>query len=248
LALPVCDKAAAEHAPAALPFTSRIEVDAVSFSHPGSRASLRNISLSIAMGERIGVTGATGSGKSTLIDLLMGLIAPNEGEIRIDGQPLDTGTIRAWQANIAHVPQSIYLIDASVQANIAFGVEPENVDPMRLAAATRLAYLEDVIADLPQGYATKIGERGTRLSGGQRQRVGIARALYQGTKVLVLDEATSALDVETEERLLAGLLRDLPRDTTIVMVTHRESALDLCDRRIVLARGEARPSTRRSPE
>jgi ABC-type multidrug transport system fused ATPase/permease subunit len=238
LALPVCDTEGAASAPAALPFARDIQFDAVSFRHRGSRASLRNVSLRLARGERIGVTGATGSGKSTLIDLLMGLIEPSEGEIRIDGKPLDPATTLAWQANIAHVPQSIYLIDASIAANIAFGVEPGKIDSERLAAAARLAQLEEVIADLPQGYATRIGERGTRLSGGQRQRLGLARALYRGTQVLVLDEATSALDVETEERVLAALLRDLPRDTTIVMVTHRETALDLCDRRIVLERGE----------
>ena len=190
----------------------------------------------IAKGERIGVRGDTGSGKSTLLDLLMGLIEPTHGEIRVDGRKLDADARRAWQANIAHVPQSIYMIDDSIAANVTLGIPPEKIDRARLAAAVQVAQLEDVIAQLPEGYDTIVGERGIRVSGGQRQRIGLARALYREASILVLDEATSALDPRTEARVIAGIM-SLPQNTTIVIVSHRESALNLCDRRIDVTDG-----------
>ncbi len=219
-----------------LPLATEIVFDAVSFSYETDREALSALSVRIPHGARVGIWGPTGGGKSTFLDLLMGLLAPTQGEIRIDDRPLDDVSRAAWQGQIAHVPQSIYLADASIAANIAFGLAHSAIDEARVRAAARSACLEDFIAGLPHGFETRVGERGTLLSGGQRQRIGIARALYKAAPVLILDEATSALDDETEAAVIASVMAAGPQ-LTIIMVAHRQSALAGCNFRMRLVDG-----------
>jgi ATP-binding cassette subfamily B protein len=225
LAMPVL-AAPAESAP--LPFEDRIAFERVSFAYGDAGPALRDVSLVIPRGSRIGIAGTTGSGKSTLLDLLMGLLEPGAGEIRVDGHLLDAETRPRWQASLAHVPQAIFLVDDSIAANIAFGRAKGGIDMERVRACARAAHVADFVEELPDGYATKVGERGIRLSGGQRQRIGIARALYKGATVLILDEATSALDDETEAAVIASIMA-LGPELTIVMIAHRRSTLEGCD-------------------
>jgi ABC-type bacteriocin/lantibiotic exporter with double-glycine peptidase domain len=190
---------------------------------------LDEFDLKIAKGSRIGFVGATGSGKSTLIDLIIGLLQPSSGQISVDGAPLaDTATRFAWQGNISHVPQNIYLVDGSLAENIAFGVPPKKIDRERVRLAAQRARIADFIESFATGYDTSVGERGIRLSGGQRQRVGIARALYKHASLLVFDEATSALDSDTERSVIESI-NDLGRDLTLLMIAHRTSTLRACD-------------------
>ena len=219
-------------------FRSDISFEDVSIQFPGGRRpALDKVGFTIAKGERIGLVGETGSGKSTLLDLLMGLLEPTSGVIRVDGEPLDEERCVRWQAQIAHVPQSIYLADSTIAENIAFGSPPEEIDQKAVREAAERAQIADFITGLPDGYATRIGERGVRLSGGQRQRLGIARALYKKASVLILDEATSALDEATEKKVVDAL-RELGPDLTLIIVAHRLSTLQGCDRVIELNNGE----------
>jgi ABC-type multidrug transport system fused ATPase/permease subunit len=194
------------------------------------------VSVTIPKGHRVGIAGKTGSGKSTLMDLVLGLVSPASGRILIDGTELTDANRSSWQAQIAHVPQLIYLADATVAENIAFGIEPEKIDRELVRKAAERAELTDVIAGLPKGYDTFVGERGVRLSGGQRQRIGIARALYKRADVLVFDEATSALDNETEAAVMDAIDR-LDRNLTIIIIAHRLSTLDGCDTIVRLENG-----------
>jgi ATP-binding cassette, subfamily B, bacterial PglK len=236
LRLPVPDELGALEQPGPLPFDWAIELDAVSFAYPGrSEPAVHNVSLTIERGAHLALAGKTGSGKSTLADLIMGLLQPQEGHIRVDCVPLLSANRRQWQANIAHVPQAIFLADASIARNIALSVHEDAVDLDRVRRAAELSLLSEFVASLPDGFETMVGERGVRLSGGQRQRLGIARALYKQAKLLVLDEATNALDEDTEARLLANLFADKSR--TILMVTHRKSAIPHCDRIVHMAGG-----------
>lgn len=213
----------------ALPFEVAIGLDDIGFSYAGSRApALRGVSLTIPKGARVGIAGRTGSGKSTLMDLVLGLLEPDEGTISIDGVPLTAANRAAWQKNVAHVPQAIYLADASVAENIAFGVHTDAIDRDRVRRAAEQAELAQVIAGLPEGYDTRVGERGIQLSGGQRQRIGIARALYKQASVLVFDEATSALDTATESAVMEAI-NGLDKNLTILLIAHRLSTLDGCD-------------------
>ena len=194
---------------------------------------LEQLSFTVSKGSRVGFVGKTGSGKSTCLDLLMGLLEPTAGQILIDGYPLGQKTIRAWQKNIAHVPQTIYLADISLAENIAFGTPRDEIDIEKVRNAARKAHIADFIESLPQGYQELVGERGIRLSGGQRQRIGIARALYKQAQVLVFDEATSALDHETEQAVMEAI-ESLSADLTIFLIAHRLTTLKNCTKIINL--------------
>jgi ABC-type multidrug transport system fused ATPase/permease subunit len=216
-------------APAPLPFANAIRLRGVRFRyHSDGPWVLDGLDLTIPKGARIGLVGGTGSGKSTTLDLLMGLLVPTEGEVMVDGQVM-TGTLaRAWQRTIAHVPQSIYLADTTMAENIAFGVPRAEIDMQRVRDAARQAQIADFIESRAEGYEAYVGERGVRLSGGQRQRIGIARALYKRASVLILDEATSALDNETERSVMQAI-EGLQRDLTILLIAHRLSTVRHCD-------------------
>lgn len=229
-----------EPPPSPLPYRKNIELRGVSFRYgDGMPWILQNIHFSIRKGERVGFIGTTGSGKSTLLDVLMGLLTPTSGHLSIDSEIISNHNVRAWQACIAHVPQSIFLADASVAENIAFGVPKSEIDTERVRQAARSAQIADVIEALPAGYASQVGERGVRLSGGQRQRIGIARALYKRASVIVFDEATSALDSETEEAVMSAIA-ELGPSITVLMIAHRLSTLSNCDRIIELGGGTIR--------
>ena len=223
--------------PAPLPYRQSVELRGVSFRYDEDTPwILRDLDLSICKGEKVGFIGATGSGKSTLLDVIMGLLPPVQGQLRIDGQAISTHNVRAWQVCIAHVPQSIFLADASVEENIALGVPRSQIDHERVREAARRAQVADVIEALPKGYASPVGERGVRLSGGQRQRIGIARALYKRASVIVFDEATSALDSGTEAAVMSAIAQ-LGPDVTVLMIAHRLATLSGCDRIIELDGG-----------
>lgn len=229
--------ARAEGPLALLPFERGMALAGVSFRYAARDAwVLRDVNWDIARGARVGVIGVTGAGKSTLVDLLLGLLTPTEGALCVDGVPLSARATPAWQARLAHVPQHIFLADASVAENIAFGVDAAAIDLVRVREAAMRAQLHDDIESWPEGYQTRVGERGAMLSGGQRQRIGIARALYRDAEVLVLDEATSALDETTEDALLAALHSLSPRPT-VVLVAHRLRTLAGCDEVVELREG-----------
>jgi ABC-type multidrug transport system fused ATPase/permease subunit len=212
-----------------------ITLDEVSFIYPGTdRPVLDRFSITIQKNMSIGFVGPTGSGKSTLIDLLLGLHRPTSGRLLIDGQPLTPELIPSWQATIGYVPQEIFLIDDTIARNIALGVPDNEIDTMRLQEVCAMAQILDFIeTELPGGFQTTVGERGVRLSGGQRQRIGLARVLYHRPSLLLLDEATSALDVATEAKLLEAF-RSLAGKITVVVAAHRFSALANCDKLVDL--------------
>jgi ABC-type multidrug transport system fused ATPase/permease subunit len=218
-------------------FHDSIRFHGVDFAYPGGATVLSGVDLTIFKGERIGISGPTGSGKSTLMDLLLGLLEPSAGKITVDGQPLVDERRALWQSAISHIPQAIYLSDTSLAANIAFGIPESERDLDRVHAAAAEAGIADFIDQLPEGYDTFAGERGVRLSGGQRQRIGIARALYRRPKVLILDEATSALDTATESAVMASI-NALDDDMTIIMIAHRLSTLENCDRVLRVEKGQ----------
>lgn len=198
---------------------------------------LKNINLEIKKGEKLGFIGKTGSGKSTLLDIVMGLLIASEGKIYADDVEIVAANLSSWQINIAHVPQSVYLADASVAENIAFGVPKNEIDTSLVRVAAQKAQISSVIESLPEGYLTEIGERGIRLSGGQRQRIGIARAFYKKAKVLVFDEATSALDGETENSVMQSI-DAIGEGITVLIIAHRLSTLKNCHRIIELKDGK----------
>ena len=215
-----------------------LRLDAVSYSYPNSdQAGVRNISLSIRAGEKIGIVGSTGAGKTTLADIILGLLEPDKGQLLADGEEITQGSVRAWMQSVSYVPQDIFLTDAPVIENIALGVQPEAIDHKRIRKAARIARIDQfIIEELPHGYQTPIGERGVRLSGGQRQRIGIARALYHDANLIVFDEATSALDNLTEAEVIEAI-DALPGDKTVLMIAHRLTTVKRCDRIIVLDKG-----------
>ena len=214
---------------------SAIEVEGLGFRFEDAdkeQWTLRNLNLTIRKGEKIGIRGTSGAGKTTLFNLLLGFLTPTEGEIKIDGQRLDRALARRWQTSIGYVSQNVYIEDSTIAGNIALGVDTDQIDRERLADVIRRARLEEFVAQLPNGADTAIGECGNRLSGGQRQRIGIARALYKQADVLFFDEATSSLDDRTEQEINHAI-EQLSREQsalTIVVIAHRSTSLEYCDR------------------
>ena len=218
-------------------FEREITLDRLSYQYPNANENaLEDISLTIGKGQSIGLIGKSGSGKTTLVDVLLGLFLPQSGDIKVDEVSVYQN-IRAWQNQLGYVPQSIFLIDDTLERNIAFGVPDSLIDKDRLRKAIEMAQLKEVVEQLPKGIATIVGERGVLLSGGQRQRVGIARVLYHEREIIVFDEATAALDTETE-RLVTEATKALSGKKTIVIIAHRLSTIEHCDRIYQLDRGQ----------
>lgn len=219
-----------------IPFGSRLELSRVTYAYPGAaRPALNDITLAIQRGESVGFIGASGAGKSTLVDILLGLLVPDFGDVQVDGRDIRK-SLRNWQDQIGYVPQSIFLTDDTLRRNVAFGLSNERIDSAAVHRAIRAAQLEEYVSSLPDGLETIVGERGVRLSGGQRQRIGIARALYHDPAVLVLDEATSSLDTATERGVLQAV-EALQGRKTILIVAHRLSTVEHCDRLYRLDQG-----------
>ena len=219
-------------------FENVVSVEELSFAYPEiEKQVLNNISFSIPKGKFVGIVGPSGAGKTTFVDILLGLLAPSKGKISVDGKNI-YDDIRTWQANLAYVPQSIYLIDGTIRENIALGVDKKEINDALINKVLQMAELYDFVQELPAGIDTTVGERGVKLSGGQRQRIGIARALYYQPQVLVLDEATSALDNETEKSITDTILK-LKGQITIIAVAHRLTTLAQCDFKVKFENGKA---------
>ncbi len=233
LPAPAADHAATE----AVTLREALSVHDLQFHYPDAdQAALRGVSFDLPVGESIAIVGASGAGKTTLVDLILGLYEPTNGEILADGSTIRTD-LRAWQGSIGLVPQEVYLLDDTITANITFGEPADTFEQIRLDEAVSRAQLDDLIEELPDGLDTVIGERGMRLSGGQRQRIGIARALYVRPQLLILDEATSALDNETERRI-TNTIDALHGELTMIVVAHRLSTVRRCDQLIFMAEGK----------
>jgi ABC-type multidrug transport system fused ATPase/permease subunit len=231
----VTPKVAATHSPVA-PFRTSLELSQITYTYPvAAEPALKDISLTIRRGESVGFIGASGAGKSTVVDILLGLLTPNAGNVRVDGQDIQSN-LRSWQDQIGYVPQSIFLTDDTLRRNVAFGLPFDQIDEAAVWRAIHAAQLEQFVNELPHGLDTLVGERGVRLSGGQRQRIGIARALYHDPAVLVLDEATSALDTATEHGVMDAV-RALHGNKTVIIVAHRLSTIEHCDHLYRLERG-----------
>jgi ABC-type multidrug transport system fused ATPase/permease subunit len=223
----------------AIAFKRAITLNHVQYRYPNApQPSLKNLNITIHAKSTVGLVGATGSGKTTTVDLILGLLEAQEGTLAVDGQAITEHNRRAWQRAIGYVPQQIYLADDTVAANIAFGLDAKDIDQAAVERAAKIANLHDFVAnELPQKYQTIVGERGVRLSGGQRQRIGIARALYHNPQVLILDEATSALDNLTEQAVMEAV-HNLGHETTIMLIAHRLSTVKACDTIFLLEKGE----------
>ena len=223
--------------PEPIPFLHQIALRGVSFRYSaGAEWVLRDVDITIPKGSRVGLIGSTGSGKSTMLDIFMGLLVPTKGGMLIDDAVITLVNQRSWQSHIAHVPQSIFLADTSVAENIAFGVPVGKIDIKRVHEAARKAQIADFIESLPESYDTFVGERGVRLSGGQRQRIGIARALYKEADVIIFDEATSALDTSTERAVMEAI-ENLGDDLTVLIAAHRLTTLKGCTLVLELSEG-----------
>ncbi len=227
-----------EPAPSDLSFERSIEMRELSYRYNEEHQALLSINLRIARGESIGIVGPTGAGKTTLVDLLLGLLKPQEGEVLIDDHPLHQAPedLSAWQRRLGYVPQALYLIDDTLRRNIALGLKEEEIDDAQVQRSVRMAQLETLVEKLPEGLHTVIGEKGVRLSGGERQRIAIARALYAQPDVLVFDEATSALDNETEAELTRAI-EGLKGQKTLLVIAHRLSTVQRCDRIVFMHEG-----------
>jgi ABC-type multidrug transport system fused ATPase/permease subunit len=229
-----------DHISIATKFQRTIRFSDVTFTYPGEAAPvLSNISFTIKKGQSVAFVGPSGAGKTTVVDLLLGLLRPQRGEILVDEFPLTSQDARPWRRNFGYVPQTIYLSDDTVRNNIAFGHTQDEIESTRMDAVVIQAQLSDVLARLSQGLDTVVGDRGARLSGGQRQRIGIARALYRDPPILVLDEATSALDNETEKEITLAI-RNLSGEKTVVLIAHRLSTVVHCDQIVFLVDGTVR--------
>lgn len=225
-------------------FEKEIELLNINFKYmSNSENSLNNIELKIKKGARIGFVGATGSGKTTLLDIIMSLLKPTEGNLLVDGKIINYENQQEWRNNIAHVPQTLFLIDGTVAENIAFGLEEKDIDYERVIEVAKQAHLAETIENWPLKYKTLVGERGVRMSGGQRQRIGIARALYKKVGVIVLDEATSALDNETENNIMKEIEK-LDSKITILIIAHRITTLKHTDNIVVLEKGKIEKITK----
>jgi len=224
-----------------LPLSQDLVLKDIGFHYPNTtKQAVKQLSLTIKANTSIGIVGTSGSGKSTLVDILLGLLEPQQGSIAIDGEVLTDDNLRSWQNNIGYVPQVIFLADSTVSDNIAFGIPSQDIDQQAVETAAKMANLHDfIINELEDGYQTIVGERGIRLSGGQRQRIGIARALYHNPSVLVLDEATSALDTPTEQAVMEAVY-NLAHKKTIIMIAHRLSTVQDCDNLLWLEKGKLR--------
>jgi ABC-type multidrug transport system fused ATPase/permease subunit len=222
-----------------LSLKNTITLKNVHYKYPNSsKVVLRDLSINIPFKKTVGLMGSTGSGKTTMVDILLGLIEPLKGTLQVDGKVITKRNVRSWQRSIAYVPQNIYLADDTVEKNIAFGIDVQNINHQFIENASKIAKLHNfVISELPNKYQTIIGERGVRLSGGQRQRIGIARALYQNPKILILDEATSALDSRTEKEIMDDVYK-IGKDMTIIIIAHRLNTLNSCDTIIELEKGQ----------
>ncbi len=217
-------------------FTNQVELSNVIYCYPGTEeAALDNISLTIKKGQSIAFIGKSGAGKTTLVDVILGLLKPESGDIRVDDVSIYKD-IRSWQNLIGYIPQSIFLMDETIERNIAFGVPDHLIDAERMNKAIKAAQLTELVEQLPNGIKTSVGERGVRLSGGQRQRIGIARVLYHEREILVLDEATSALDNETE-RLVSEAIQSLSGTKTMIIIAHRLTTVEHCDCIYLLEKG-----------
>lgn len=225
------DQSPTGNEPRPIQFERAIRLESITFSYSGSRRPvLQNLTLEVKKNSSIGIIGSTGSGKSTLVDIILGLHQPQSGAIRVDDRVLTVADFPAWRSQIGYVPQDIYLLDASVAENIAFGVPHQEIDASRLHKAAAAAQILDFIeSELPSRWDTVVGERGVRLSGGQRQRVGLARALYHDPEILVLDEATSSLDTATEAEVMKAI-ESLQGTVTLIVIAHRLSTIEKCDR------------------
>ena len=223
----------------ALPVNKSITLKSIHYNYPNSsRSTLKNINLSIPAKSTVGFVGATGSGKTTTVDIILGLLEPKKGTLEVDGQIINRHNVKSWQSSIGYVPQHIYLSDNTVAANIAFGIEDEDINDEAIEKASKIANLHDfVINNLPNQYQTTIGERGVRLSGGERQRIGIARALYHNPQVLILDEATSSLDNQTEQAVMQAVNK-ISKDILIILIAHRLNTVKDCDNIFVMEKGE----------
>jgi ABC-type multidrug transport system fused ATPase/permease subunit len=220
----------------AIPIRRQIELRAVSFRYaPDAPDVLHGIDLTIPRGQTVGIVGRSGTGKTTLLDLLLGILQPRSGHILVDGQDV-SGRLAAWQRQIGYIPQNIYLVDGTIRQNIAFAIPEAEIDDDRVMSALQDAQLAEYVAALPQGIHTPVGELGKRMSGGQRQRIGIARALYNDPEFLVLDEATASLDTATEAEVI-GTIRGMHSRKTILIITHRTATLGCCDRVYRLEKG-----------
>ncbi len=222
-----------------LTFDKDITLNNISYHYPNtSRITLKNINFKILARTTTGIVGTTGGGKTTIVDIILGLLEPQHGMLKVDGKIIDKKNRRAWQHLIGYVPQQIYLADDSIAANIAFGIDHKDINQKNVEYAAKIANLHEfVINELPQKYQTKVGERGVRLSGGQRQRIGIARAIYNKPKVLILDEATSALDNLTEKAVMEAVYK-IGDSMTIILVAHRLSTVKNCDNIVLLQDGK----------
>jgi ATP-binding cassette, subfamily B, bacterial PglK len=231
------DAALPESSESSLPFEAAIRFEGVRYTYPrGEHPALDGVDLEIAKGTSIGIVGATGAGKSTLVDLLLGLLPPDAGRITVDGRDIQQD-IRGWQNQLGYVPQMIYLIDDTLRRNVALGVPDDRIDEGKVRRAVQLAQLEDFVSTLSKGLDTLVGERGVRLSGGERQRVAIARALYREPDVLIFDEATSSLDNRTEQEMTRAI-EGLRGDKTLIIIAHRLTTVRRCDRLLFLAFGK----------